>query len=205
MKRICLQCKVGFKAAPSAVKASGAKYCSYICRNTGLWAKKEYREHMSEVHKGHVPSGNKNLVAWTKSEKGRKTVSERFKGKMPWIKGRKHSKESIKKMCPFLKGHTPWNKGIFGPKKRTIQAYDAQYRDWMRQVKNRDYWKCQISNDDCSGRVEAHHILPWRDYAELRYEIKNGITLCHFHHPRKRSEEERYAKEFQQLVAAKMQ
>jgi hypothetical protein len=84
-------------------------------------------------------------------------------------------------------------------------AYDSQYREWMRQVKNRDYWKCQISNDDCSGRVEAHHILGWRDHPELRYEIKNGITLCHFHHPRRRMDEERYATEFQQLVAAKMQ
>ena len=80
-----------------------------------------------------------------------------------------------------------------------------KHREWSRQVKNRDYWKCQISNDDCSGRVEAHHILGWKDHPELRYEIKNGITLCHFHHPRKRVEEERYATMFQELVAAKMQ
>lgn len=78
-------------------------------------------------------------------------------------------------------------------------------REWGRQVKNRDYWKCQISNDDCSGRVEAHHILGWKSYPELRYQIKNGITLCHFHHPRKRVDEERYAADFQKLVAAKMQ
>src|SRR3990167_722345 len=60
--------------------------------------------------------------------------------------------------------------------------------------------KGQFSNDDCSGRVEAHHILGWRSHPELRYEIKNGITLCLSHHPRKRSEEERYAPMFQELV-----
>jgi len=81
----------------------------------------------------------------------------------------------------------------------------VRHREWARHVKNRDYWKCQISNDDCSGRVEAHHILGWKSHPELRYEIKNGITLCLSHHPRKRSEEERYAPMFQELVAAKMQ
>src|SRR3990167_5312826 len=78
------------------------------------------------------------------------------------------------------------------------------HREWSKQVKNRDYWKCQISNDDCSGRVEAHHILGWRSHPELRYEIKNGITLCHSHHPRARADEERYVPAFQELVAAKM-
>jgi hypothetical protein len=89
--------------------------------------------------------------------------------------------------------------------KRNIEAYDIDYRVWMRQVKNRDYWQCQIANDDCSGRVEAHHILPWRNHPELRYEIKNGITLCRFHHPRKEAEEKRYEAAFRELVEAKMQ
>lgn len=75
------------------------------------------------------------------------------------------------------------------------------HRDWSRQVKNRDGWKCKISNGDCSGRVESHHILGWKSHPELRYEINNGITLCHFHHPRKREDEKRLVAEFQALVA----
>jgi hypothetical protein len=59
---------------------------------------------------------------------------------------------------------------------------------WSQGVKNRDGWKCQISNSDCSGRLEAHHILSWRDFPELRFIINNGIALCHAHHPRVRSE-----------------
>lgn len=31
------------------------------------------------------------------------------------------------------------------------------------------------------GKVVAHHILPWKDYIELRHEVNNGITLCHYH------------------------
>lgn len=76
----------------------------------------------------------------------------------------------------------------------------SRHREWSRSVKNRDGWVCKISNGDCSGQVVAHHILPWRDYVELRYEVNNGITLCHFHHPRKRNDEMRLSPYFQELV-----
>lgn len=74
------------------------------------------------------------------------------------------------------------------------------HREWSKDVKNRDGWKCKISNGDCSGRLEAHHIFGWKSHPELRYEINNGITLCHFHHPRKREEETRLSPYFQTLV-----
>lgn len=74
------------------------------------------------------------------------------------------------------------------------------YREWSRSVKNRDGWKCKIANIDCNGRLESHHILPYKDHPELRYEINNGITLCHFHHPRKRDDEIKLSPYFQQLV-----
>lgn len=82
-------------------------------------------------------------------------------------------------------------------------AYDSRYKIWMRQVKNRDGWKCRITNQECSGRMEAHHILGWMEYPELRYQINNGITLCHFHHPRKRSDEKILSPFFQDLVIVK--
>ena len=74
------------------------------------------------------------------------------------------------------------------------------HRDWSRQVKNRDNWKCRIANTNCEGRVESHHILSWKEYPELRYKINNGITLCHFHHPRKRQDEINLSSYFKELV-----
>lgn len=62
----------------------------------------------------------------------------------------------------------------------------------------------QMSEEEkinCKGRLEAHHILSWKDYPELRYDINNGITLCHAHHPRKRDEEAELSPYFQSLVA----
>ncbi len=78
---------------------------------------------------------------------------------------------------------------------------DSAYRDWRKQVWLRDNFTCKIANPDCKGRIEAHHILGWTQYPELRYQINNGITLCHAHHPRKRSEEKRLSPYFQELVS----
>lgn len=60
----------------------------------------------------------------------------------------------------------------------------------------------KINNKDCEGKLEAHHILSWKDYPELRYDINNGITLCHAHHPKKRAEEKRLSPYFMELVSA---
>lgn len=71
---------------------------------------------------------------------------------------------------------------------------------WSREVKRRDGWVCKISNEDCFGNLEAHHILPVRSHPELRYKLNNGITLCHFHHPRKRNDVERLIPIFRDMV-----
>lgn len=74
------------------------------------------------------------------------------------------------------------------------------HKQWSKNVKDRDGWTCKIANNDCSGRVIAHHILSWRDYIELRYEVNNGITLCHAHHPRKRNDEIKFAPLYQNIL-----
>ena len=74
------------------------------------------------------------------------------------------------------------------------------HREWSRSVKLRDTMRCKINTIDCCGRLESHHILSWAKYPELRYEIKNGITLCRYHHPRKRIAEEKLINYFQELL-----
>ncbi len=97
--------------------------------------------------------------------------------------------------------HPRWISDRSKVKADRVHAYDSAYKTWMRHVKNRDGWKCKIANGDCSGRVEAHHILGWKDHPELRYQINNGIALCHAHHPKKRAEEKRLSPYFQELVS----
>ena len=75
------------------------------------------------------------------------------------------------------------------------------YKAWRREICNRDKWKCRFNNNECRGKLEVHHIFNWKDYIELRFIINNGITLCHFHHPRKREEEKRMIPIFQELLS----
>lgn len=78
--------------------------------------------------------------------------------------------------------------------------HDPEYKQWRKNVCNRDDWKCKIDTADCKGRLEVHHILGWKNHPELRYEVNNGITLCHFHHPRKRKDEMKLSPYFKELI-----
>jgi len=84
---------------------------------------------------------------------------------------------------------------------RKDERGDLAYYYWRTSVLERDNRICRINNGDCSGKYEVHHILSWKDYPELRYEINNGITLCQAHHPRKRVEEKRLIPFFKGLVS----
>jgi predicted restriction endonuclease len=53
---------------------------------------------------------------------------------------------------------------------------------WAEQVKERAEHRCEYP--DCKvnySQVHAHHIFS-RRHASLRYDIKNGISLCPSHH-----------------------
>lgn len=83
--------------------------------------------------------------------------------------------------------------------------YDTKYKYWMLKVKERDNYTCVINDEYCDGRLEAHHILPWSKFPELRYNINNGISLCQFHHPHRWADETKLAPFFTEIVLAKAQ
>lgn len=156
-----------------------------------------------------IYKGNKGKVV---SEETKRKISISMKGVNTWQKGRKASEETKAKLRERMLGNK-YNPGIRGEKhyrwikdrtqlKETREkAYDTKYKYWMLQVKKADKWTCRIADVNCGGRLEAHHILNWMDFPELRYEIKNGITLCHAHHPRGREREAELTPYLQSLVS----
>lgn len=127
-----------------------------------------------------------------------------------WLLGKKKGpmpEETKKKISKNRKGKASGVNNYLWIKDRSLLKDDHRdrggplHREWSHSVKKRDGYKCKINNQDCKGRLEAHHILGWTEYPELRYDINNGITLCHAHHPRKREQEAKLSPFFQRLVA----
>lgn len=171
----------------------------------------------------------KGHVSWLKGTKGLiKSNSGSFKKGLKAHLGIKHTEITRQKMSQnsARKGKPSPNKGgykLSEDTKRKIglalqgnksyrwivdrtklskrqERNDMAYKEWRLNVWRRDNFKCKINNEECDGSIEAHHILSWKDFEELRYNINNGITLCHAHHPRKRIEEKRLEPIFQELL-----
>lgn len=158
----------------------------------------------STAHSENISKGKKG---WKMQEEGKRKLSDANKGK-------KLSEETRKKMSETrirLGIRPPVMYGEDNPnyiKDRTLlkesasgERRSSKYNAWRKDVCIRDKWKCKINNEDCSGRLEVHHILGFAEYPELRYKNNNGITLCHAHHPREKSEEKRLVPVFQKLVS----
>ena len=122
--------------------------------------------------------------------------------------GRIMTKETRDKISKTISGKNHYNWKIDRTK---LKRYNDDTKDrrcyayvnWRKQVWERDNFKCKISNSDCIGKIQAHHILSWKEYPELRYNLNNGITLCHAHHPRKRVKEVQLISIFKELIYAR--
>lgn len=206
------------------------KFCSRSCKGKmqGFREVNQPTKSCSICLKEYKKSSSQNVKWWSKSKYcsttcyKRRIVSEETKLKMrnhrhtqetkrriglaslgnKYRLGKKLTDQHKRKISIAHTGEKHWNwiEDRTQLKKDEYRNCSA-HREWSRQIKNRDGWRCKISNGSCSGRVEAHHILNWKDYSELRYELNNGITLCHAHHPRKRAEEKRLSPYFQDLVS----
>ncbi|NCN22589.1 hypothetical protein GW934_03825 [Candidatus Falkowbacteria bacterium] len=156
----------------------------------GKYRSQETKRKMSLAHKGKIPHEITDEIRRKMSEAKRGTI------RPLWVR---------EKLSKARKGNKnpSWKGGINFRKKRD-KRNDSAYQAWIKAIKERDNWKCKINNKDCYGYCEVHHILSWRKYPELRYNINNGITLCQFHHPRKRVEERRLIPFFQKMVRSKV-
>ena len=146
-------------------------------------------------HIDYNPQNNRveNLVWLSKEEHDKlhaETKSEKFKGQhfsketefkkghTPWIKGKKHSIDSIEKMKQSHKGHTPWNKGKKGymdeeSKRKIGEANKERNSIPIIQIKNNKVieWK---SAAECAKVNKQYNQGAIREASKGKYSFKKG-------------------------------
>lgn len=140
---------------------------------------------------------------WSEKYSGENSISKRpeVREKMRLAKlGTYRSEETKLKISKGMIGKN-WKPEMFRAKKN--ERNDPAYQFWVTEIKKRDKNTCAFKNEECMGYTIVHHILPWRDYIEERYNIKNGITLCQYHHPHRRAEEKIMIIPLQQIISQK--
>lgn len=161
--------------------------------NLGRKLTAEHRKHLSESHIGL------KLTEETKLKLSKSTSLAHLDGRIPTLSddARKKGREKLSLKVGHL--HPRWIVDRTKLARRNMQRSCADLT-WSNQVRRRDKWKCALSSCECMGKVEAHHIRSWKDNPDLRYDVDNGITLCHFHHPRKPLKATELAPTFESIV-----
>jgi 5-methylcytosine-specific restriction endonuclease McrA len=117
------------------------------------------------------------------SEDAKKLISRARKGKSNGRLGKKHSAETRTRISQVTRERTPRGEQCHSYKdgkfvERMGQRYTLEYKRWRFDVYLRDNFTCQMCGDKRGGNLQAHHIKPFADYPDLRFEVSNGITLC---------------------------
>ena len=101
----------------------------------------------------------------------------------------------------FKKGIIPWNKGLGNNSDLRRQRSSKECIEWRTLVFKRDEYKCLMPGCNQSEKyLEAHHIRPFSQYKKLRFDIKNGITLCKDCHKKVKNKENRFENMFDAIL-----
>lgn len=156
----CTVCGKLMKRKPS--RAQGNIYCSIKCRD--VMRSRRAAEWRASHPNTECPVCGKKFY----SDSGRKA-------------------QTCSKTCDSLhRSHTHrgershfW-KGGKTARSQLIRC-SLEYRRWREAVLKRDGYTCQhcgVRPMD-TGVLHAHHIKPFARYVALRFEVSNGVTLCH--------------------------
>jgi hypothetical protein len=216
---VCQVCDKQFEVRPSAVK-NGRKYCSMPCRNQGNWpavvttcincgteyrtpphdadkAKYCSRKCLGEYRRTSGELAGKNSHAWKGG--GIETSCDYCGAAIRKI--RADYNEDAHHFCDrtcFGKYRRGENHPLWKGGEARSRHGGGAYKAWREAVYLRDDWTCQECGvRSCKGnrvKLHAHHIFPFADYSEHRFNIWNGLTLCvdcHTnHHPKMKIKQE---------------
>jgi hypothetical protein len=200
-KKICLICANEFKPRERMThqRWADAKYCSLACNNSRYLGRKLTEETKQKIAKGNmgrvVSTETRNKIAISNTGKKRTpeqlaTLSKAHVGISMPFKGKK---------MPYRSGKNHWNWRGGNSKGYKTGYYSFEYKEWRKAVFERDEYTCK----ECgvSGvYVTAHHIKSFAQYPELRFDLKNGVTLCEECHSKTDNYKGRVNKKTNQLA-----
>ncbi len=146
----CGKCQESFTVHKAQIERGQGRYCSRICARSG-----------SPTRKRALPG----LTCQT---------CNRPVWKPPYVKARNRTglvfcSRGCSNSYFTRENHYLWAGGQEG-------RMSPEGRTWRRLVLKRDRKRCRL----CQSRkdLEAHHIRPYAQFVELRWEVSNGIMLC---------------------------
>jgi 5-methylcytosine-specific restriction endonuclease McrA len=137
---------------------------------------------MAQTHEGGL---KRKATGWRPSEETRQKMREAGRNKRggnAHRKGVKHTEEARRKISQRTRERTPRGPAAHNWKGGGSLQDDRnrpEYRDWRQAVFERDGFACQKCGDSQGGNLRAHHIQSFAEHPELRFEVSNGLTLCH--------------------------
>lgn len=91
-------------------------------------------------------------------------------------------RKGIKCGCGYKTGKdSPQWRHDLSQEERELRRKYPEYKDWRKSVFERDNYTCQICYA-YGTKLNAHHLMAYSTYPELRVDINNGVTLCDFCH-----------------------
>jgi hypothetical protein len=132
---------------------------------------------------------------------GRKPPQERIERMRISMIGKKHSLESRRKISLSNRGEKSvhW-KGGLRSKNRLIRV-SFEYKLWRYNVFSRDNFTCQMPGCGIrGGPLEANHIKKFSEFPQLRFEERNGITLCKTCHNKTKWKEKGFENLFTEII-----
>lgn len=160
---------VGYNNIKNGIGINSCNKCAVIIKNKSNYMRKKVS--LSKM-------GNKN-INWGKkmSLETRIKISNANKGK-------KRTIETRKRMSIAFRGHNHTPKGDKNPnwnpnlteKERQARTSDKKNLVWAINVKTRDNFTCQITNQR-GGSLISHHLNSYHSFINNRYDLNNGITL----------------------------
>lgn len=168
----CQTCSKEFSVIPA--RLATARFCSVACR--AEWRSKNWR---GSAHPRWTGGDRKKLCQFCGCEFSHKPSS-------PITTFRRQ--KFCSKACADKGGirHRGADNALYRPTARRRNR-GGGHKAWAVAVISRDNATCQRCG--VSGvELHAHHIKPYQDFPELRWDISNGLTLCYrchwaVHHP----------------------